>query len=248
MKKEKTMTTSKKAVFGLIACILMMQGMAYGQGTRVEKDAMIYTNTATFSNTVTIGISGNKMTVRSDGIMIFSGNAALWDDMMNPANTFFISGTADITNNSPSNAIVFATTATTNLTTGDHLWAVIQVPHMWKTNTDISPHIHFYQNSADQTNCWVLRYKWYNIGDAVPGTWSEMLVSSNMMPYTSGFVHQIADFTSDMNSAGKNISSIIDVKIFRKGNVGTGPVLFKQFDMHYQRDSLGSDNEFSKTF
>jgi hypothetical protein len=51
-----------------------------------------------------------------------------------------------------------------------------------------------------------------------------------------------------MVATGRTISSLIDIKIYRRGAVGTGPVQFKQFDIHYRKDGLGSDQEFTKTF
>jgi hypothetical protein len=186
-------------------------------------------------------VKGN-LTVNGSVIQTAGG----WDDFVFPANSLTIVAAADVAFVPVSNAIAYATTATANLNNGDHVWAVMQMPHGWVTNTMVSPHLHFIQERADQTNMWFMRYKWYNIGDPVPATWTELDTSTNTATYTSGAVHQLAEF-SDINGT-HGMSSILDIKIYRKGTVGTGSVMLKQFDVHYRRNSFGSDQELTKSF
>jgi hypothetical protein len=120
------------------------------------------------------------------------------------------------------------------------------MPHGWVTNTEVSPHIHFVQEATDQTNMWFMRYKWYNIGEVIPATWTELDTSTNEWTYTSGAIHQIAEFPDVGGTHG--MSSIMDIKIYRKGTTGTGKVMLKQFDIHYRRNSFGSDQEYTKSF
>jgi hypothetical protein len=88
-----------------------------------------------------------------------------------------------------------------------------------------------------------LRYKRYKVGEAVPATWTDMPVTNNVITYTSGSMHQIAE---GANIAGPfGISENFDFKIWSRGGEATQ---LKYFDIHFQRDSLGSDLEYQKTF
>ena len=60
-----------------------------------------------------------------------------------------------------------------------------------------------------------------------------MLRSVNELPYVSGSLHQTAEFP-DIDGTGFIESSIMDSKIMRDGNFGTGTVKLKEFDIHYE--------------
>ena len=42
------------------------------------------------------------------------------------------------------------------------------------------------------------------------------------------------------------ISALLEFKLYRNDNVVTGDVLGKEFDIHYQKDSIGSISELIK--
>jgi hypothetical protein len=95
-----------------------------------------------------------------------------------------------------------------------------------------------------------MRYKWYSLGDAVPTAWTEVRSGSNAFNYAGGTIHQLQGFpNTGISGAGKGISSLLDIKIYRTGtNVSVGTVQMKQFDIHIQKDSLGSDGIVTKSF
>jgi hypothetical protein len=45
-----------------------------------------------------------------------------------------------------------------------------------------------------------------------------------------------------------NISSIIRIKLHRRGTSGTGSITVTDFDLHYQVDGFGSDSEINKSY
>jgi hypothetical protein len=56
----------------------------------------------------------------------------------------------------------------------------------------------------------------------------------------------VADFPDIGGTHG--MSSLLEVKVYRKGTVGTGAIMLKQVDIHYRRNGFGSDQEYTKSF
>jgi hypothetical protein len=168
-----------------------------------------------------------------------------WDDILASANTAYTSGQTDIEADDTLGGRSFKTTATTNKA-NDHLTFTMQTPHSRKTNTDIYPHLHFWQTNADQTNMW---YMYYNITGVGQTNEVEVFstVASNRLPYTSGTVHQLASFPP-ISGTGRGVSSIIRIKLHRQGTQGTGAVTVTDLDCHVLKDSFGSDTEAYKSY
>jgi len=57
---------------------------------------------------------------------------------------------------------------------------------------------------------------------------------------------QICSFPTIDGSSIDSVSSILEVKLYRDDNVVSGDVLVKEFDVHYQKDGIGSAQEFIK--
>lgn len=128
--------------------------------------------------------------------------------------------------------------------TSEYVLITVQMPHEWKEGSDIEPHIHYIQNQNLQP-VFNLEYRWTNIGDVESGSWTTISLNVNNLPYTSGNLHQVLSGAS-ISGAGKTISSILDIKLYRNDNVYVGDLLAKQFDIHYQKDSFGSRQEYIK--
>jgi hypothetical protein len=71
--------------------------------------------------------------------------------------------------------------------------------------------------------------------------------ATNEFTYTSGTMHQYAEFPS-IGGSEANISSIIRIKLHRRGTSGTGSITVTDFDLHYQVDGFGSDSELNKSY
>ena len=168
----------------------------------------------------------------------------VWDDLRFPATVSDAGGLTKITWNSLSNSLDFADTCTTNFS-DDHLAYVVQFPHNQATNTPVNPHVHFYQNAADQTNwMWYARYRWTIIGGTV-GPWVDHGFASNVTSWASGAVHAYSDFLNIDLPTNMTPSTLMDVGLWRAAGVGSGKVSFKEFDIHYQADRFGTANETS---
>lgn len=200
-----------------------------------------------------VSLQAQTNIVWSDGTRFFtkggaggSTNAPIgWDDILASANNAVTVGQTDIENDDTLGGKSFKTSATTN-SANDHLTFTFQTPHARKTGTDISPHIHFWQTNADQTNCWFVYYQITGLGQtntvetfAGPAT--------NIMTYTSGTMMQLAELP-EISGAGKGISSIIRIKLHRRGTSGTGAITVTDLDCHVQKDGIGSNTEFNKSY
>jgi hypothetical protein len=139
----------------------------------------------------------------------------------------------------------YATSSTTSAA-NDHLTFTFQMPHRRKVNSDIHPHIHFWQTSSTHTNMWYAYYSWNNIGAT---NTADVFIgpASNTQAYVSGTMHQLAAFPM-INGSGKGISSVLRFKLYRDGGMGSGAVVVTDTDMHYQVDGFGSDAEASKSY
>lgn len=118
----------------------------------------------------------------------------------------------------------------------------VQMPHRWKAGSAIEPHVHFVQAQATMP-VFKLAYRTHANGAAVTSDWTTITCdAAGAFPYTSGSITQIVGFPS-IAMTGLAESCLIDVKLWREDNAVTGDVLVKQFDIHYEIDKTGSDNE-----
>lgn len=200
-----------------------------------------------------VSLQAQTNIVWSDGTRFFTKGGAGgvtnaptgWDDILASANTAYQSGQADIVADDTLGGKSFKTSATTNQA-NDHLTFTLQTPHSRKTNTDIYPHLHFWQTNADQTNLW---YCYYSIAGVGHTNTVEIFSgpASNRMAYTSGTMHQLASFPV-ISGTSNGVSSIIRIKLHRQGNRGTGAITVTDLDCHVLKDSFGSDNEAYKSY
>ena len=132
---------------------------------------------------------------------------------------------------------------------------IVQLKHRWKESSTVGPHLHWYQDQAAVPQ-FLLRYRKYNNGDAVPAGFTEVAALDPVFTYPgSGRILQISPFP-DIDMTGLTISSFVDCKVARdtdgSSTVFSGadpvaaPVLVKEFDIHYEIDSFGSNEEFIK--
>lgn len=125
------------------------------------------------------------------------------------------------------------------------VYITLQLPHAWKLESDLSPHIHYVQDEA-QEPVFKTDYRCYENGQDPTGAFTTLTASSFSFTYTSGSILQIVSF-SDIDMAGfDSVSAMCDFKVYRDDNVVTGDVLAKEFDVHYFVDTLGSSEEFTK--
>jgi hypothetical protein len=128
------------------------------------------------------------------------------------------------------------------------LYLIAQMPHGWKLGSTLYPHVHWEPTTTDTGNVyWRLEYKWTSIGETEPGSWTTL----NVLDAGDGTAlkHQIVSLGT-MVGTGQTLSSIISMKLSRVANDGTdtytGEALLKEFDIHYEMDTLGSREEYEK--
>ena len=124
-------------------------------------------------------------------------------------------------------------------------YIIAQIPHAWKLGSNIRPHIHFIQTSAD-IPIFKIDYKWYDNNGTVPATWTTIATTDCEFTWSSGSLLQICSFPEIDGSGITGVSSILDIKLYRDDNVVTGDVLVKEFDIHYLVDADGSRQEYIK--
>jgi hypothetical protein len=135
----------------------------------------------------------------------------------------------------------------------DQIGIIAQKTHKWKAGTVLKPHIHWMQSNAAIPNM-LLKWRVTNNGEAV-GSWNLAATASQAFIYTAGTILQISTWP-EINTTGVDLSSIFDFKIYRdssdtSGEFGgadplTGNWLAKEFDFHFQINSLGSREEYAK--
>ena len=115
-----------------------------------------------------------------------------------------------------------------------------EMPHAWLAGSTIYPHVHIIQE-ANQQAVFKMDYRWYNIGDTVPASWTTYTMNTYSTTYTSGSIHQLLYGSSGISGTGKTESSVLQIKLYRDDNVYTGDVKLIEFDIHYYVEKFGKD-------
>lgn len=130
--------------------------------------------------------------------------------------------------------------------TGEKVYLTFQMSHKKKLGTAIRLHVHFIQTSA-AIPIFGAQVRFYNNGGLEPSFGAEILTDGTAhFEWASGRLLNITGFASIAAPASEFLSSNLDVILYRKDNAVTGDVLVKYIDMHYEIDSDGSAEEYSK--
>jgi len=173
---------------------------------------------------------------------------AYWDDLRFPATAINPPGAvSDPDRDATDGTLLFAPSGT------EVIFCTAQLPHKWKQDTIIKPHVHWCKTTSAAGNVvWGMQYKIYSVGD-VAGAFSAIVSSSTTAGPTADLntaeQHLITPL-GDIDMTGEAISTMLIVRIARLGNdagdtYGADARLL-EFDIHYEVDSLGSLGEFTK--
>ena len=169
------------------------------------------------------------------------GNIIYWEDMRIPATAINPPGLpADPTYDATNMGWAFAV--------NDQLQIIAQMSHSWVEGTTIYPHVHFKQTTSAQVN-WSISYRVYNNGDDIGSLgFTTLAIDSPIFPWSTSYTElaQIQGTADGIDMTGKKISSIIEIKLDRLSDSGPTDVVMTDFDLHYQRNTLGSTEEFDK--
>ena len=136
----------------------------------------------------------------------------------------------------------------------DEIYFEIQMPHSWREGSNIYPHVHWSPVSATAGNVvWQFDYIWADIGDAfgAPTT----MTSDATAAGGTAWVHKLSVLKDGSSNAyidgtGKTLSSMLVCRLHRDAGAGSdtlaADVAFLEFDIHYEVDSFGSDEEYIK--
>lgn len=164
-----------------------------------------------------------------------------WDDLRFPASGINPPGAvSDPTRDTADGRLVFAGNA-------ENIVAVqAQMPHNWKVGSGIRPHVHWSPtSSATATVQWKLQYKIANVNAAFPSEWASEIITVPPTGVTDQ--HEIDGFT-EIAMTGKTLSCMILILLSRLGNedANAATVKLNEFDIHYEIDGLGSQEEYTK--
>jgi len=176
-----------------------------------------------------------------------SHNKPSWDDLRFPATAINPPGQASDPDVEATTGLLLFAAAGTEL-----VYALAQMPHSWKEGSTISPHIHWTKTtSASGDVAWSLRYQIIGIGDVGSGTWSDAdtVTTSAITDNDTAWEHLLTPFT-DIAMTDQTLSTCILFEISRlgddSGDTYAADARMLEFDVHYQIDSLGSEQEFIK--
>lgn len=191
-------------------------------------------------NKIVSGDENNNITIEN-GELSLNGTATVWDDLKFP----LITGKVGILNKPDfdydNNGYLFPQNDQS-----EKIYLVGQIPHSYKIGSNFYPHIHWQQSAATNV-VWKLDYKLFNNGSTIPSTWTTITMDDDIFAYVSGNLAQKSKSASPIDGSGiTGTSAIFLGKVYRDDNTTTGDVLAFEFDLHYEKDSLGSREEYIK--
>lgn len=205
-----------------------------------------------FPNGITVdGVA----TIDENGIVLTD---TVWDDLRVPVTSTKLGGPKDpgfaaVLDNGSGSQGVF--TYLFDAGTEEEIYFTCQLPHNWKKETSLHPHVHWIpisNGSAGQKVCWGLEYSVQAIGSVFGN--SVIIYGNIVSPSVDPLVAKTHYLTSlgAISMAGiTTISSMLICRLFRDatGSGGTdsytADAALLEVDFHYEIDSLGSNNEHS---
>ena len=125
---------------------------------------------------------------------------------------------------------------------------ICQFKHKRKLGAVVRPHLHWQQTAATAP-VWKIDYKWVLNGAAVPASFTEGVTQAEeVFSWTSGNLAQISKWAELTPPAGDNVGTMLLIKLYREDNLAGAAAteLAFEFDIHYQIDSPGSQDEYTK--
>ena len=182
------------------------------------------------------------------GIGRLQGSATQWNDLFVPANAINPAGSATAATIHVESGMLSFSGSADNTIAGS-----IQLPHNWKEGSTISPHMHLiFPNSSATNTRWKIEYETANINSDFAnalGTYAntETITVANPQAATK---HVLGEFT-DIVMTGYTMSCILLYRITRlaasdAADTDTNLVYLLSFDVHYEIDSIGSEEEYVK--
>lgn len=178
--------------------------------------------------------------------------SCVWEDLRFPANSFKLGGVSPpgwvaISGASYGNLLCLAFAKASD----EEVFLFGQIPHSWTQGTEVRPHVHWINhNDTTGTVRWGLEYTFASPNGFFPSTPTTIYAEDDCEAQVGGEIkHQIASFSA-IDMAGHTVSCMFILRLFRDADHANDDadddVGLLEFDMHYQRNSGGSPEEYSK--
>jgi hypothetical protein len=198
-----------------------------------------------------IGALPNYTMWDTTGHQTMGGEARPWRDELTDALNIRSTGVGVATNNTE-NTVEFVAAA---LSANDYIYMNVQLNHDKDLASLIYPHIHFFQGSNAVPN-FLVQYRWQkNLGEKVT-SWTSLKCNTLAAAYSGTTKNNIAHSVGIAPPTGSTLSDIVQFRISRDtANVTglfagadpyTGTVGILAVDIHFQINSLGSTDEYTK--
>lgn len=187
----------------------------------------------------------------TDGILQMTGDATVWDDLRISGASARLGATA------PTLSAFLGAGSIKALTfdSGQHdeVHFEVQMPHDWKEGTAIYPHVHWAPTTADAGNVvWQLDYTWASRNGTFGA--STTMASAATAAGGTAWVHKMTDLLAGglnyIAGTGQTVSSMLVCRLHRDAGAGADTlaagVAFLEFDIHYEKDTLGSRTATAK--
>ncbi len=193
--------------------------------------------------------------IKSDGTIRSYDDATAWDDMVGDLfGKRLFSTTGKVDYDYDENCLVFQSGGTL-LSANDRVGSNLQIAHAARvgSNIEFRPHLHWFQEVTSGTVdafTMTMRYRLQRNDEAKSTSWVTVTLHSgtdDVFDFTGevdGIYNQISEFPTIKLTC--NISDTFQVQMARTDSNG-GEMNVYFMDMHYEIDSFGSDDEFSKT-
>lgn len=199
------------------------------------------------NGTTRFGTSSNHTSTESDGTLVFTGDATVYDDLM--PNSVSVGGGSSapsftVYNGGNLRAYEFIGASTTK-----DINMTFQMSHSYKEGSNIEPHLHLYIPSASTGDIkFTLTYTWQNV--SATGVVSETVTSATYtVPATTVQQNRMISLGT-VAGTGKTISSIFSCNIKRDptdaADTFTSSVWLLGADIHYEINTIGSRTTTAK--
>lgn len=199
-----------------------------------------------FSQGLNAGSSTTSyLAIDSEGRLTLEGAATVYDDLRVPMTSTKLGGSKDPgfaqVRNTDSSQGVFAHLF--DKATEEELYFSVQLPHAWKEESDIEPHVHWMPTDTGTGSVvWGLEYVWANMDDAFGNT---TITTASDAGAGTAYTHQYCSL-GEIDGDGFSASSMILCRVYRDaGNAADtydADAALLEIDFHYEIDKLGDSS------
>lgn len=195
-------------------------------------------------------VSPRTITYASNGYG-FVHEAGLWEDLRFPAVGINPPGGDDAPSRNTTDGLLAFSKSANNI-----IAIQAQMPHMWKSGTNIAPHIHIVGvNAPGETpkTRWQMSYKIMDVGDSLPASYTVSNVDANISALDDGkAIHQIISFP-EIAMTGHQDSCMLVILVQRSAGDTTNDtyddvIKLLEFDIHYLQNTMGSIVEYGDNY